>query len=363
MQRSHRILAASVAAALAFAGQPAWAGFTGTWNTDYGTLKLYKVKSYVVGDYADRGVILGKLRGRCLAGVFTNGDRFGNFRFRLMPGERRFNGQWGWTGKSLGQNWQGRKTGNAAPKVFQNFARGGQTTQRISNPRADYNGVYSSDYGQLKLIHRDLFLIGDYADRGILAGMWDGNSFVGVFTNRQLGRAGWFDFGFYSANATFRQGSWGWVDGGRQGNWSMQRRSASTPRLEQMIAEVSCPSGAPQTFATAKLNVPQTYQFDLDRGAVQPNGADLWFQAETANRLYLAPRNGALINVGDRSNRGRNGCSGGQFSSSRVPLSDLPVGSYICMRTDEGRVSQFRINGISPGSPKTLRIGFTTWAK
>jgi hypothetical protein len=31
------------------------------------------------------------------------------------------------------------------------------------------------------------------------------------------------------------------------------------------------------------------------------------------------------------------------------------------MRTNQGRVSQFRMNAISSSSPRTLSIGFTTW--
>jgi hypothetical protein len=117
----------------------------------------------------------------------------------------------------------------------------------------------------------------------------------------------------------------------------------------------------PGTYATGQVELRQTYLVDLDEGrAVQP-GADLWFEAETRDNLYLTPRNGAEIWVGDRSNRNYEGCVRGSFSASRVPLSAVPVGSYVCVRTDQGRISQFRMNAISPGSPKTLTLGYTTW--
>ncbi len=121
------------------------------------------------------------------------------------------------------------------------------------------------------------------------------------------------------------------------------------------------PTPTPVTHSTGPLSVPQTYTFDLDAGGVGGAGADIWFHAVTNTELYLEPRGGAQMAVGDRSNRGLAGCSAESFSATRVPLADVPVGSYVCVRTNEGRISQFRMNAISSGSPKTLSIGYTTW--
>jgi hypothetical protein len=117
----------------------------------------------------------------------------------------------------------------------------------------------------------------------------------------------------------------------------------------------------PDIFSTGKIDIRQTFTFDLDRGRVGVDNADVWFQAETRDLLYLVPRKGATMSVGDRSNRGYAGCSTARYSSNRVSLRDIPVGSYICARTNEGRISQFRINKVSHGTPKTLSIGYTTW--
>lgn len=120
--------------------------------------------------------------------------------------------------------------------------------------------------------------------------------------------------------------------------------------------------GAARTFSTGPLDIPQTWTADLDRGSVGNGaGVDIWFQAETADLLYVAPRNGATLGVGDRRNRGFEGCRGARFTSDRVSLRDIPVGSYICAKTNEGRISQFRVNAVSGGSPKTLKLGYTTW--
>lgn len=119
-------------------------------------------------------------------------------------------------------------------------------------------------------------------------------------------------------------------------------------------------SGA-STLSTGPVQLNQTYMVDFDTGRVGREGADLWFQAETRDLLYLTPVGGARIGVGDRTNRGRDGCASARMYSDRVSLRDVPVGSYICMVTGQGRVSQFRLNDVSPGSPKVLQLGYTTW--
>nr|WP_306265080.1 hypothetical protein [Pararhizobium sp. IMCC3301] len=117
----------------------------------------------------------------------------------------------------------------------------------------------------------------------------------------------------------------------------------------------------PRTYSTGEINIPQTYRADLDRGRIGSVGADIRVQAVGHDQLYLAPENGSAFAIGDRSNRGHRGCSTARYASAPVSLRDLPVGSYVCLRTDQGRISQFRINRLSGGSPKSVTIGYTTF--
>ena len=121
--------------------------------------------------------------------------------------------------------------------------------------------------------------------------------------------------------------------------------------------------GGPATHSTKTPTVPQTFTFDLDEGQIlgTSTDADFWFEAVNPVQLFIKPMNGAQIAVGNRQNRGYNGCRMEAFSPNQIALNTLAVGDYICAATSEGRVSQFRINAISPGSPKTLTIGYTTW--
>jgi hypothetical protein len=86
----------------------------------------------------------------------------------------------------------------------------------------------------------------------------------------------------------------------------------------------------------------------------------MWFQSQ-GSQLYINPRNGAQLGVGNKTNRGYLGCANEVYTPNRVSLNTLAPGNYVCVVTSEGRVSQFRVNAILGGSPRTLRIGYTTW--
>lgn len=119
------------------------------------------------------------------------------------------------------------------------------------------------------------------------------------------------------------------------------------------------PSGPPVTHSSATRSLPETRRLNLDNGNIGMAGADIWYRAHNPEVRRLVPINGAALARGDGSNRGFSGCSGASFSTSPLPFAALPVGTYVCARTSEGRISQFRVNGFSG---TTLNLGYTTWA-
>lgn len=191
----------------------------------------------MIGDYADAGVMLGRVSGSCLAGVFTNGDRSGRFRFERTD-EGRFEGDWAWHGDSLDNDWNGRRAGDAENSLDNFVSPDGKSLQTLDNDRDVFDGVYDSPFGKVALMQQDLFLIGDYSDKGIIAGLWDGNSFRGYFTND--GRTGWFDFAFLSKNGDFQSGEWNWVGNDSGRDWALSEVSGRTPDIDNMTQNVSC---------------------------------------------------------------------------------------------------------------------------
>ena len=140
------------------------------------------------------------------------------------------------------------------------------------------------------------------------------------------------------------------------------RAAAPTVQVQPKVQPTAPLQAKPVTFSTGRLTVPQTYTFDIDRGGVGKGAADdLWFQAKTAKDLFLTPRNGAAMSVSGKRNRGMAGCRTARYTASAMPMAKLPVGTYICVRTNEGRIAEFRINGLSGSGAKTLSLGYTTW--
>ncbi|MCI2399369.1 SH3 domain-containing protein [Aliiroseovarius subalbicans] len=115
----------------------------------------------------------------------------------------------------------------------------------------------------------------------------------------------------------------------------------------------------PSTHSTGRLDIASSYTADLDRGLVAGGGADIWHHAINAAVRRLEPQNGAKLALGDGSNRGYAGCLDADFSSASLPFASLTEGTYVCVKTSAGRISQFRVNGYSG---TTLRIGYTTWS-
>lgn len=120
------------------------------------------------------------------------------------------------------------------------------------------------------------------------------------------------------------------------------------------------PATGPVTHSTGGRTIDQTYTINLDNGNVGGGGADLWLQAPNAIVRLLTPRNGAVFSVGPNQ-RGYNGCKTAAFSADVMPLITVPVGSYVCYKTNEGRIGEFRMNDIQRRPLTKIDIGYTTW--
>lgn len=116
----------------------------------------------------------------------------------------------------------------------------------------------------------------------------------------------------------------------------------------------------PVTHSTGGRTINQTYTINLDNGNVGAAGADLWLQAPNAIVRLLTPRNGAVFSIGPNQ-RGYNGCKTAAFSSNPMPLITVPEGTYVCYKTNQGRIGEFRMNDVKRRPSTKIEIGYTTW--
>lgn len=133
----------------------------------------------------------------------------------------------------------------------------------------------------------------------------------------------------------------------------------SSMRIYTGAAPAPTPPSGPVTYSTGSINLQQSFQANFDNGNVGPAGADVWYQAQNAIQKFLAPRNGAQFALGDGTNRGYDGCKVASYSSNKISIWHMPVGTYVCVKTNQGRISQFRLNGYTG---TTMNLGYTTWA-
>lgn len=216
--------------------------FGGTWDSNFGQLRLIQTDGVVIGDYADKGILIGEMMTQdCIAGVFTNGSQLGEFSFRIAePG--RFVGVYRFGSSGAGQAWDGNQTSLLVPANFSNFNTNKNPMPHIANDNAILNGAWQSGFGELRLRHSDLFLFGDYADRGIIAARWDGQQFQGVFTNTTLAtgnQVGWATFGADILAGQITDGSWS-LPGGGGGTWPVADKTDASANFRNIAVEGAC---------------------------------------------------------------------------------------------------------------------------
>ena len=216
--------------------------FGGTWDSNFGQLRLIQTDNVVIGDYGTVGILLGEVvASDCIAGVFTNGGQGGQFSFRIAEAGR-FSGVYRMGGVGSGKAWVGTQTSVLIPSRFANFNIDKVDMPHISNDNATLNGTWQSEHGALRLRHADLFLFGDYADRGVIATRWDGTQFQGIFTNSNLAnnnQVGWATFGADILAGKITDGTWR-LPSGSGGSWKVLDRSDTGSDFSNIVPAGAC---------------------------------------------------------------------------------------------------------------------------
>ncbi len=232
---------ALIAGAMLIASNVIADAFKGTWSSNYGELRIHQTAGVIIGDYAGVGVLLGEVVDKnCAVGTFTNDGRTGDFTFRVVK-DGGIIGRYRWADGSGAAAWNAERISPDTPKEFTNFTRTNSGTVHIQNAAHIFSGVYSSPFGELRLRDSDLFLFGDYADRGIVAARWNGSSYEGIFTNRQLQgeQVGWLNWNADVLAQDLSGGDFEIIDG-KQGQWPLAEFEPGEPTLSNLKIEGAC---------------------------------------------------------------------------------------------------------------------------
>ena len=94
----------------------------GSWYTNHGELRLIQTGDRVYGDYADRGMIEGRVSpdGGILRGAFNRLDgSWGLFQFELSGSGDAWEGKWSWNDDPALRDgvWEGRRSGYSPPAL------------------------------------------------------------------------------------------------------------------------------------------------------------------------------------------------------------------------------------------------------
>lgn len=134
-------------------------------------------------------------------------------------------------------------------------------------------------------------------------------------------------------------------------NKNINETSTPTPLVSSII------------HSEGELRISQTWSADLDEGVVggSKSDRDFWFVAETATKRYLSPSNGVKMAIVGTTSVGINGCKTAKLLQNRIDINDLSEGTYVCVLTNQGRYSEFRVDEPINPSPGALIITYTTW--
>jgi hypothetical protein len=81
------------------------------------------------------------------------------------------------------------------------------------------------------------------------------------------------------------------------------------------------------------------------------------------SRLYLRAVHGAELAIGTRTEAGMPGCMTATYAKGRLRVDCLPAGLHICVRTNQARYAELRIDEPVRGKAGYIVLSYTTWER
>ncbi len=124
------------------------------------------------------------------------------------------------------------------------------------------------------------------------------------------------------------------------------------------------PVTPPDVLITGMLEIPSTYEVDLETGTLQTDASvDLWDRATDATDVQFAVEHGARLVLMGATEPDYAACARAAFSDAPVQLIGIVAPQYFCVTTNEGRISRVKLLNAPIENDYNLHIEFTTWKK
>ena len=122
------------------------------------------------------------------------------------------------------------------------------------------------------------------------------------------------------------------------------------------------PTATPVIQASGSVNLNPNDSVDLDTIQVNSGaGHDLTYEINPGGQHLLAPKNNAIIGVYGNTQPSPANCQSAPMTSTAIILENTPAISYLCYRTDQGRLGYSRFTGFNAGTG-IVSMDLVTWA-
>jgi hypothetical protein len=120
------------------------------------------------------------------------------------------------------------------------------------------------------------------------------------------------------------------------------------------------PTSTPPIQASGQLSPIPGDAIDLDTLTLNSGNEDLLYQKDANNYHWLTPEDEAMIGVFGSQEPSLPECQFASMSHAPIAVESLPVGTYLCYTTNEGRLGRSLLEAVDPNN-FTLTLDLLTW--
>ena len=121
------------------------------------------------------------------------------------------------------------------------------------------------------------------------------------------------------------------------------------------------PTSTPPIQASGVISPAPGDAIDLDNLTLNSGNEDLLYQMDANNYHWLTPVDEAMIGVFGSQEPGLSECQPASMSHAPIAVESLPIGTYLCYTTNEGRLGRALLEAVDPNN-FTLTLDLLTWA-